>query len=272
MRAALGITTAGQAAGKWLTLAPVALIGAAVVPIVAWSLSGLFPTGLARRAEPKPGLRFDTGAVVVGAATTLAVTLILTAAMAWIGSRRQLRPAAHQRASPRLFARPAVSLGASFAVDPGGTGRSRVGSLATVAAIALGVAAVLAVTTLDWSRAHLTSTPTPLWGCGRARQRIERDVWHRGDRRTDHRHTRRRGGVHAADDQRRHDAGYRARAPPRSSRRPSRRSSAELDHRCQMGDIRKDLTRSSSAPPQPRISESDVGEEVTIMPSTVRPR
>ena len=64
--AALGITTAGQAAGKWLTLAPVALIGAAGVPIVAWSLSGLFPNGLARRAEPDPGLRFDIGAVVVG--------------------------------------------------------------------------------------------------------------------------------------------------------------------------------------------------------------
>ena len=158
-RTALGITTTGQATGKWLTLAPVAVIGAAGVPAVAWSLSGLFPTGLARRAEPQPGLRFDVGAVGVGAATTLAVTLILTAALAWLGSRRRLQPSHGAAPSPRLFARPAVSLGASFAVDPGGTGRSRAGSLATVAAIALGVAAVLAVTTLDWSRAHLTSTP-----------------------------------------------------------------------------------------------------------------
>ena len=158
-RTALGITTTGQATGKWLTLAPVAVIGAAGVPAVAWSLSGLFPTGLARRAEPQPGLRFDIGAVGVGAATTLAVTLILTAALAWLGSRRRPQPSHGAAPSPRLFARPAVSLGASFAVDPGGTGRSRAGSLATVAAIALGVAAVLAVTTLDWSRAHLTSTP-----------------------------------------------------------------------------------------------------------------
>ena len=37
-----------------------AVIGAAAVPIVAWTLSGLFPRGLARRAEPEPGLRFDT--------------------------------------------------------------------------------------------------------------------------------------------------------------------------------------------------------------------
>ncbi len=158
-RTALGITTTGQATGKWLALAPVAVIGAAGVPAVAWSLSGLFPTGLARRAEPQPGLRFDVGAVGVGAATTLAVTLILTAALAWLGSRRRIQPSHGTAPSPRLFARPAVSLGASFAVDPGGTGRSRAGSLATVAAIALGVAAVLAVTTLDWSRGHLTSTP-----------------------------------------------------------------------------------------------------------------
>ena len=158
-RTALGITTTGQATGKWLALAPVAVIGAAGVPAVAWSLSGLFPTGLARRAEPQPGLRFDVGAVGVGAATTLAVTLILTAALAWLGSRRRLQPSHGTAPSPRLFARPAVALGASFAVDPGGTGRSRAGSLATVAAIALGVAAVLAVTTLDWSRGHLTSTP-----------------------------------------------------------------------------------------------------------------
>jgi ABC-type lipoprotein release transport system permease subunit len=159
-RAALGVTTAGQAAGKWLTLLPVALIGAAGVPIVAWSLSGLFPNGLARRAEPDPGLRFDVSAVLGGAAMTLAVTLILTAATAWIGSRRRRRSTAPRVAPwPRLFASPAASLGASFAADPAGTGRSRAGSLATVAAIALGVAAVLAVTTLDWSRAHLTSSP-----------------------------------------------------------------------------------------------------------------
>ena len=73
VRSALGITSAEQAAGKWLTFAPAALAGAAAVPIVAWAVSGAFPRGLARRAEVEPGMRFDTWAIVAGATATLAL-------------------------------------------------------------------------------------------------------------------------------------------------------------------------------------------------------
>ena len=160
VRSALGITSAEQAAGKWLTFAPAALAGAAAVPIVAWAVSGAFPRGLARRAEVEPGMRFDTWAIVAGATATLALALVLLAVMALLASRRRTPAAVIRRStSTRLLGRPVLSLGASFAADPAGTGRSRLGSLTPVAAIAMGVAAVLAVATLDSSRAHLTSSP-----------------------------------------------------------------------------------------------------------------
>ena len=160
VRSALGITSAEQAAGKWLTFAPAALAGAAAVPIVAWAVSGAFPRGLARRAEVEPGMRFDTWAIAAGATVTLALALVLLAVMALLASRRRTPAAVIRRStSTRLLGRPVLSLGASFAADPAGTGRSRLGSLTPVAAIAMGVAAVLAVATLDSSRAHLTSSP-----------------------------------------------------------------------------------------------------------------
>jgi ABC-type lipoprotein release transport system permease subunit len=160
VRSALGITSAEQAAGKWLTFAPAALAGAAAVPIMAWAVSGAFPRGLARRAEVEPGLRFDTWAIVTGATATLALALVLLAVMALLASRRRTPAAAIRRStSTRLLGRPVLSLGASFAADPAGPGRSRLGSLTPVAAIAMGVAAVLAVATLDSSRAHLTTSP-----------------------------------------------------------------------------------------------------------------
>ena len=160
VRSALGLTVVEQAAGKWLALAPAAFAGAAAVPIVAWTVSGAFPRGLARRAEAESGLRFDATTILAGAATTLAATLVLLALMARLGSRRD-RSTTVPRASvvTRLLGRPAASLGVSFAADPAGDGRSRRGSWAPVMAIAMAVAAVLSIATLDSSRANLISSP-----------------------------------------------------------------------------------------------------------------
>ena len=159
VRSALGLTAVEQAAGKWLTLAPAVIAGAAAVPIVAWTLSGVFPRGLARRAEAEPGLRFDTTVIVAATAITLAVTLVLLALMARLRTRHDGSTASRKPTATRVLSRPAASLGVSFAADPAGSGRSRLGSWATVAAIALGVAAVLSVATLHSSRANLMSSP-----------------------------------------------------------------------------------------------------------------
>jgi ABC-type lipoprotein release transport system permease subunit len=160
VRFAVGMTTSQQVAGKLLTLAPGVLAGSAAVPIVAWALSGMFPRGLARLIEPSQGLRLESAIVLVGAAATAAVTLLVVAGMATTALRRR-REQTRTRATRtgRLLGNPALSLGATFAAEPTGGSRSRVGTLAAVATVALGTTAVLIVATIDDSRANLQSTP-----------------------------------------------------------------------------------------------------------------
>jgi ABC-type lipoprotein release transport system permease subunit len=160
VRFAIGMTTSQQVLGKLLALAPGIIVGAAAVPIVAWALSGVFPRGLARKVEPSPGPRFETSIVLIGATCTAVITLILVATMATAALRRHRSQSVPRAARARgLLAHPALSLGMTFAADPTGTGRSRLGTWAAVATVALGVTAVLTVATLDDSRDNLMSTP-----------------------------------------------------------------------------------------------------------------
>jgi ABC-type lipoprotein release transport system permease subunit len=153
------MTTRQQLIGKWLGVAPAVLAGAVGVPVVAWLLSGTLPRGLARRVEPHPGLRLETSVVLVGAVATAAATLALVAVMAWSGSRPRRAEQVKGGRPRRVPGRPALTLGASFAVDPSGSGRSRAGTWAAVATVAIGIAAVVIVATLDGSRSTLLSTP-----------------------------------------------------------------------------------------------------------------
>ncbi len=86
----LGMT--GTARGRAVTAAavPSALGAAALTLIVAVASSALVPFGLAGRAEPDPGLRFDTAVVLIGAALTcvLVLAIVAVAAMRTIHRRR----------------------------------------------------------------------------------------------------------------------------------------------------------------------------------------
>jgi ABC-type lipoprotein release transport system permease subunit len=160
VRAALGMTSRQQAIGKWLAVAPAVVVGAAAVPIVAWALSGMLPRGLARRVDPSSGLRFESTPVLIGTAATAIAVLVLVAAVAAFGPRhRRIQPSLGAAPSGRLLGRPALTLGASFATDPTGSGRSRAGTWAAVATVALAIAALLTVATLDGSRRNLLSSP-----------------------------------------------------------------------------------------------------------------
>ena len=149
------------------TTGPVALAlvgtaaGALAVPLVAWAASGLFPRGAAALAEPGPGLRWDVQALATGALITFAASSVMVVLLAAAGSRpRAARASSTGRLSHLLSGRPALSLGTSFAADPAGAGRrSRVLGGAAVASIAIAVAAVLVVATLNSSRRHLESSP-----------------------------------------------------------------------------------------------------------------
>ena len=125
---ALGITTTGQATGKWLTLAPVAVIGAAGGAdrglVTERRVSDAGWRGGPSRSQVCASTR---GAIVAGAATTLAVdpcpprgpgvARITPPHVSRVSrSRRRRHACSPARPSP---------LGASFAVDPAGSGRSR---------------------------------------------------------------------------------------------------------------------------------------------------
>ena len=89
----LGMT--GTARGRAVTAAavPSALGAAALTLIVAVASSALVPFGLAAKAEPDPGLRFDTAVVLLGAAVTCVLVLAIVALAAMRTMRRGgLRP------------------------------------------------------------------------------------------------------------------------------------------------------------------------------------
>ena len=74
---------------------------------------------------------------------------------------RPVRSASSGRLTGLLGAKPSMSLGASFAADPAGSGlRSRSLAGAAAASVAVAVAAVLVVATLDSSRRHLETSPS----------------------------------------------------------------------------------------------------------------
>ena len=80
--------------------------------------------GAAALAEPRPGLRWDVFTVTAGAAVMLvAASLVLLLIAATASGTRSARAASSGRLSGLLRGLPAMSLGASFATDPAGSGR-----------------------------------------------------------------------------------------------------------------------------------------------------
>jgi ABC-type lipoprotein release transport system permease subunit len=116
---------------------------------------------VARDAEPQLGLRVDVFALSIGAIATFVLGAAVLLAVAYLDARPP-RPARARRSflSGAFLSRPAMSLGASFATDP--SGRHRRGLLVAgtaVLGIACGVGALVAVETMQSSRAHLESSP-----------------------------------------------------------------------------------------------------------------
>lgn len=160
-RRALGVTSGQLVVGGAMCVLPALLLGAVLVPGVAWALSSLFPRGVARQIEPDPGWRVDAPTLAVGATATAVMLFAAVVVMAAAGARRRLESTTvRNRLAGWVLARPAASLGVSFARDPAGTGRrSRAVAIATIGGIAVGIGGVVAVAALDASRHHLTDSP-----------------------------------------------------------------------------------------------------------------
>ena len=142
-----------------------AMAGAAAV-LLAVALSPVFPVGLARVAEPYPGLDADVPALAIGAFGTLLLVVAAAAGPTWRAARRRPRqalvPAAGRRSGLAWVTaglRPVSgAVGARLALQRG-AGRDALPVSSTLAGAALGVAALTAALVFAASFTHLAVTP-----------------------------------------------------------------------------------------------------------------
>src|SRR4051794_4185 len=146
-----------------------ALIGvgaAAVAVVTAVALSPLTPVGIARTAEPRPGLSIDSAVLALGALGTIVLALAAAAYPSWRAARppssadeaRNAGPTVLGDALARASVPPPVAAGVRLALDPG-RGRSAVPVRSTVLGAALGIGALAGALGFSGSLAHLLDTP-----------------------------------------------------------------------------------------------------------------
>src|SRR6185437_7434629 len=126
---ALGFSRAQLLALGMLRAAIIGLASACVVVPAAVLLSPLTPVGLARIAEPDPGLAVDAWPLVLGAALAAFLTVLACTVPVWTAARmatRGERPGLGPRRSPALVhalsragRSPAVAAGVRMALQPG---------------------------------------------------------------------------------------------------------------------------------------------------------
>jgi hypothetical protein len=148
------------------------IIGAAaalVVIPVAVLLSPLTPIGLARIAEPDPGVAVDTFPLVTGVLSVLLLTIVVGAVPAWTAARtattgaggseaERQRPSALVGAVGRIWRSPAAVTGVRMALEPG-RGRTAVPVRSAIFGATLGIAALTASLVFATSLGHLLDTP-----------------------------------------------------------------------------------------------------------------
>ena len=156
---ALGLTRGQRAMAVALPLATAGLVGSAIAVAGAVAISSRFPIGVARRAEPDPGLQVDLLALGLGA-VLLVVVVVLTAHLA--ARRGASRAPAVDRASPsaeraaRLGVAPSFSVGLGLADD---RGRGRATMRTAALGVAVAVAGVCAVAVLASSLTAVADDP-----------------------------------------------------------------------------------------------------------------
>jgi ABC-type lipoprotein release transport system permease subunit len=159
IRRALGMTRLQIAGGTALTMVP-AIVGGALVAVMAAALASSFlPRGLARQAEPDPGIRLDAAVLAGGFLATVLVALAAAWVVGWVAAapdRRRTRRQARGAIGPLP---PHVALGLRMAANPAGDG-ARAASWSGVLGVALAVTGALAVWTVVASADHLRHTPT----------------------------------------------------------------------------------------------------------------
>jgi hypothetical protein len=154
-----------QLTGLGLLRASVAgIVAAAVAVVVAIALSPLTPIGLARIAEPAPGVAIDLPVLVLGAVGVLLLTPACSAFAAWRAARLagsaepDVPPSRLALAAGRASRSPVAGIGIRMALEPG-RGRSAIPVRSAIFGAALAVSALLASMLFWASLRHLLGTP-----------------------------------------------------------------------------------------------------------------
>ena len=164
----LGVSSSARSVALVLMAVPIAVGGAVVAVVGAWLASPLTPMGLARRAEPDPGMAADW-LVLVGGGLAMVVVVLLAAALAaaWL-TRPRTATQTHRRPSVlaatigRAGGGQVSTNGVRLALDrraPALPVRSAIGG------VAVAIVGAVAVTTFSASLDRLLATPDR-WGFG----------------------------------------------------------------------------------------------------------
>ncbi len=144
---------------------PAAVVAAVIAVLGAFALSPLTPIGVARVAEPNPGLAFDAPTLLLGAFALLVLILLIEAIPAWRTSRAASDTAPASRPSRisgflgTTGAPPVVATGVRMALEPG-AGRTAVPVRTTIASALITIAAVTGTVVVAASLNHLVDTPS----------------------------------------------------------------------------------------------------------------
>ena len=160
----LGVSRLGRTLVVGLPVAPIALGGALLACVIGWIASPLMPIGLARQAEPYPGLDFDPLVLGVGAVAVAVVVaaLALLVAHRVVGAALRVdTPAVSSvaRVAAGTALPPPIAIGGSMALEPG-RGANAVPVRSAIAGAVVAVTGVVAVIVFAASLGGLAMTPS----------------------------------------------------------------------------------------------------------------
>jgi FtsX-like permease family len=164
--AALGMTRSERVASDVATVVPVALLGGLVAVAVGVLGSALMPVGVARRAEPDPGIALDGAVLLLGFVGIVLAVLLLAmlagVAVSWrtrqiTGARDAATPSRTMRVVRRTSLRPSATTGVGMAFEPRGGTSWAVRS--ALVGVAFGVMGLIAVAVFIASAGTLVRSP-----------------------------------------------------------------------------------------------------------------
>ena len=166
---ALGLTRSERASALVLPTAVAIVVGITAGALLSVAASPLLPIGIARRAEPTPGVYLDS-LVLFGGSGALAAAFVAVSALLAIRAVRGTALVGHSRvpgsrlssAIARWGASPSLVIGTRFALDAGPTPNRSPVRAAVVAGV-VAIAGVLAVAVVATSVSTLADHPDR-WG------------------------------------------------------------------------------------------------------------